>query len=111
LVLAGAVVAGQRARLYDSTILKVLGASRLQIAGIYAVEYGLIGAATGLIALAAGTAAAWAVAARVFDVPFAFDLGAVLITVVGGALATLGFGIVAAWAALAAKPAELLRHP
>jgi putative ABC transport system permease protein len=111
LVLAGAVAAGQRARLYDSTILKVLGASRLQIAGIYAVEYGLIGAATGLIALAAGTAAAWAVAARVFDVPFAFDLGAVLITVVGGALATLGFGIVAAWAALAAKPAELLRHP
>jgi predicted lysophospholipase L1 biosynthesis ABC-type transport system permease subunit len=51
------------------------------------------------------------VAERVFAVPFAFDLGAALITVVGGALATLGFGIVAAWAALAAKPAELLRHP
>jgi putative ABC transport system permease protein len=111
LVLAGAVAAGQRARLYDSTVLKVLGASRAQIAGIYALEYGLIGAATGLIALVAGTAAAEAVAERVFAVPFVFDLGAVLITVVGGALATLGFGIVAAWAALAARPAELLRHP
>ncbi len=111
LVLAGAVAAGQRARLYDSTVLKVLGASRLQIAGIYAVEYGLIGVATGLIALAAGRAAAAVVAERVFAVPFAFDPGAVLVTVVGGALATLGFGIVAAWAALAARPAELLRHP
>ncbi|HUN50951.1 MAG TPA: ABC transporter permease, partial [Candidatus Sulfotelmatobacter sp.] len=32
LVLAGAIAAGQRARLYDATVLKVLGATRTQIA-------------------------------------------------------------------------------
>ena len=111
LVLAGAISAGQRARLYDSTVMKVLGATRAQIAGIYALEYGLIGIATGLIALALGTAAAEAVTERVFAVPFDFDPAAVLITVAGGAAATLGFGLVAAWSALAARPAELLRHP
>src|SRR5208282_4877229 len=72
LVLAGAIAAGQRARLYDSTVMKVLGATRAQIAGIYALEYGLIGVATGVIALAAGTAAAEAVTERVFAVPFDF---------------------------------------
>ncbi|HKD21443.1 MAG TPA: FtsX-like permease family protein [Rhizomicrobium sp.] len=111
LVLAGAIAAGQRARLYDSTVMKVLGATRAQIATVYAIEYGLIGLATGLIALVAGTVAAQAVTERVFAVAFDFDPGAVLATVFGGLLATLGFGLIAAWSALAARPAELLRHP
>ncbi|MGB8365851.1 MAG: ABC transporter permease [Rhizomicrobium sp.] len=111
LVLAGAIAAGQRARLYDATVMKVLGATRVQIAGIYALEYGLIGAATGLVALAAGTAAAYGVSERIFAVPLVFDFGTVLATVLGGSLATLGFGLVAAWSALAARPAEQLRHP
>jgi putative ABC transport system permease protein len=111
LVLAGAIAAGQRARLYDSTVMKVLGATRGEIALVYALEYGLLGLATGIIALIAGTAAAQAVTERVFAVAFDFDLRAVLLTVLGGMIATLGFGLVAAWAALAARPAELLRHP
>jgi putative ABC transport system permease protein len=111
LVLAGAIAAGQRARLYDSTVMKVLGATRAQIAFIYAMEYGLIGIATGLIALAMGTAAAYGVTERLFAVPFVFDFGTVLATVFGGSLATLGFGLIAAWSALAARPAEQLRRP
>ena len=110
LVLAGAVAAGQRARLYDATVMKVLGATRIQIVEVYSLEYALIGAATGAIALAAGTVAAAAISARVFDVPFVFDFGAVLATIFGGMLSALGFGLIAAWSALAARPSELLRH-
>lgn len=110
LVLAGAIAAGQRARLYDSTVLKVLGATRAQIAAVYALEYGLIGLATGAVALAAGTAAAWAVSARLFGVAFQFDAGTLLLTVLGGTFATLGFGLFAAWQALAARPAAQLRN-
>lgn len=111
LVLAGAIAAGQRARLYDATILKVLGATRGRIASIYAMEYGLIGILTGILALAAGTLAAAMVADRVFEVPFAFDAGAALLIIIGGGAATLIFGLIAAWAALAARPASLLRNP
>jgi len=111
LVLAGAIAAGQRARLYDSTVMKVLGATRAQIAFVYVLEYGFIGLATGIIALAAGTAGAEAVTERVFSVAFDFDLHAVLLTILGGMVATLGFGLLAALSALAAKPAQLLRHP
>ncbi|HTK79218.1 MAG TPA: FtsX-like permease family protein, partial [Rhizomicrobium sp.] len=111
LVLAGAIAAGQRARIYDSTILKVLGATRARIANVYAMEYGLIGVITGLLALGAGTLGAYLVASRVFEFPFAFDLRAVLVTVLGGGAATLLFGLVAAWRALSARPAEQLRSP
>ena len=111
LVLAGAIAAGQRARLYDSTVLKVLGATRARIAGIYALEYGLIGLLTGLLALGAGTLAASTIARQLFELPFAFDWGAALLTVVGGGTATLLFGLIGAWAALSAKPAALLRSP
>jgi putative ABC transport system permease protein len=111
LVLAGAIAAGQRARIYDSAVLKVLGATRARIAGIYALEYGLLGVITGILALAAGTLAAWLVARRVFDVPFVFDWRAALLTVLGGAAATLLFGLAAAWNALSARPAQQLRDP
>jgi putative ABC transport system permease protein len=110
-VLAGAIAAGQRARLYDSTVLKVLGATRGRIAAIYAIEYGLIGVLTGALALGAGTLGAWLTVKYVFDVPFIFDTNAALLTVVGGGAATLAFGLIAAWAALAARPASLLRAP
>jgi putative ABC transport system permease protein len=102
-VLAGAISAGQRARLYDSTVLKVLGATRARIASVYAIEYGLIGVITGAIALVAGTLGAWLVVKYVFEVDLVFDAGAALLTVVGGGAA--------AWAALSAKPAALLRAP
>jgi putative ABC transport system permease protein len=109
LVLAGAIAAGARARLYDATILKVLGATRARIALVYVVEYAVLGAATGLIALACGTLAAWVIAATVLDVPFTFDAQAVLVTVLGGGAATLLFGLLGALGALSVRPARRLR--
>jgi putative ABC transport system permease protein len=109
LVLAGAIAAGARARLYDATILKVLGATRARIALVYVVEYAVLGAATGAIALACGTLAAWVIATTVLDVPFTFDVQAVLVTVLGGGAATLLFGLLGAIGALSVRPARRLR--
>src|SRR5665213_124666 len=100
LVLAGAIAAGTRARLYDATILKVLGATRARIALVAVIEYGVLGAATGAIALVAGTLAAWVIATAILDVPFTFDGAAALVTVVGGGAATLLFGLAGALGAL-----------
>jgi putative ABC transport system permease protein len=111
LVLAGAVAAGHRARLYDAVLLKVLGATRARLAAVYAVEYGTLGALAGLAALAAGTAASWAVARFVLDIPLVFAGNAVVFTVVGGAVGTLVLGLSGGLAALSAKPGRLLRNP
>ena len=111
LVLAGAIAAGHRARLYEAVVLKVLGATRGRLAAVYAIEYGLLGTLAGIAALAAGTLAAWAVAYFVLDIPLVFDLNAVVVTIVCGTLATLVLGLLGGVAALSAKPAVRLRNP
>jgi putative ABC transport system permease protein len=111
LVLAGAIAAGHRARLYDAIVLKVLGATRSRLGAVYAIEYGLLGAFAGLAALGAGTTAAWAVATFVLEIPFVFAGRAVAVTIIGGVLGTLALGLAGGFAALAAKPAQRLRNP
>jgi putative ABC transport system permease protein len=111
LVLAGAIAAGHRARLYDAVVLKVLGATRAQLGAVYVMEYGLLGTLAGLAALGAGTVAAWAVSYFVLDIPFVFAANAVAFTIIGGALGTLVLGLAGGFAALSAKPARRLRNP
>ncbi|MEI9994089.1 MAG: FtsX-like permease family protein [Rhizomicrobium sp.] len=111
LVLAGAIAAGGRGRLYDATVLKVLGATRARIALVYVIEYGVTGLLTGLLALGAGTLAAAVICEQVLGVPLIFDAAAALLTVAGGGAATLLFGLAGAWTALAARPAQQLRAP
>jgi putative ABC transport system permease protein len=111
LVLAGAIAAGGRTRLYDATVLKVLGATRRRIALVYALEYGLLGILTGCLALAAGTAAAAIICQVVLDVPLNFDFSVAALTVLGGGATTLIFGLAGAWTALSARPAAQLRSP
>ena len=55
LVLAGALAAGHRARLYDAVVLKTLGATRARLLSAYALEYGALGLATAVFGLIAGT--------------------------------------------------------
>jgi putative ABC transport system permease protein len=110
LVLAGTIAAGARTRLYDATVLKVVGATRAQIGLVYVAEYGVLGIATGIIALLAGTLAALIAARQLLNVAFVFDGSAILMTVVGGGAATLLFGLVGALAALRARPAARLRQ-
>jgi putative ABC transport system permease protein len=109
LVLAGALAAGQRARLYDAVILKTLGATRVRLIGAYALEYGLIGLASALFGLAAGAIASWLVVTRVMNLQFAFEpLGAVLAA--GGAVSiAIIFGLAGTARVLAQKPAQHLR--
>ena len=111
LVLAGAIAAGHRARLYDAVVLKVLGATRARLGAVYVIEYGLLGMLAGVAALGAGTVAAWAVAYLVLDIPFVFAAKAVALTIIGGAVGTLVLGLAGGFAALSAKPASRLRNP
>jgi putative ABC transport system permease protein len=110
LVLAGTIAAGARTRLYDATVLKVVGATRTQIALVYIAEYGFLGVATGIIALGAGSLAAAIAATQILNINFVFDGNAVLLTVAGGGTAALLFGLIGALAALRARPAARLRN-
>src|SRR6202022_4492787 len=56
LVLAGALAAGHRRRVYEAVILKTLGATRMRLVCAYAIEYFTLCLATALLGVAAGAA-------------------------------------------------------
>lgn len=109
LVLAGAFAATHRRRLKEAVTLKVLGATRGVILGAYALEYGLIGLLTGLVAAGVGGLAAWAVVTQALGGAWTFLPGVVAVTLPACVLVTLAGGFVGTWRALGQRPALLLR--
>ncbi len=55
LVLAGAVAAGQRRRVYQAVLLKVLGATRGTVTRAFLYEFAAMGLVTAALAIAIGT--------------------------------------------------------
>ncbi len=108
-VLVGAIAASRASRIYDSVIMKLLGATRRQILGAQAMEYGILAALLSIVALALGTGAAWFVIVQIFDFTFAPNWGVLALTLLGGAGITFVLGLAGSLPILAARPAEALR--
>ncbi len=110
LVLGGALAAGHRHRVYDAVVLKTLGATRAQLIRAYALEYLLIGAATALFGIAAGTLAGALVITKVMNLPFVWLPGPSLVAAAGAVAATVTLGLIGTFKALGQKPAPVLRN-
>jgi putative ABC transport system permease protein len=110
LVLAGAIAAGHRRRVYDAVVLKVLGATRRDVLRAYLVEYGCLGLATAAIAAVLGTGVAWFVITRIMDAPWVFFPRNVALTALLCLAITVAFGFAGTWRALGQKAATLLRN-
>lgn len=110
LVLAGALAAGNRARIHDAVVLKTLGATRRTLVTAFSLEYMLIGLATALFALAAGGVAAWFVVSRIMSLPSGFQPEVAAATVLVALVLTVGVGLVGTWRVLGQKAAPILRN-
>ena len=108
LVLAGALAAGHRARLYDAVVLKTLGATRARLLAAYALEYGALGIATAVFGLVAGTIAGGLIVTEVMGIDFTLDLSGALLAAASAVLVTVGLGLIGTWRILGQKPAPYL---
>jgi putative ABC transport system permease protein len=110
LVLGGALAAGHRHRVYDAVILKTLGATRARLLAAFVIEYLLLGTATALFGVLAGSLAAWLIVTELMHLPFSWlplpAIGAALAAVV----ATVVLGLLGTFTALGQKPAPVLRN-
>ena len=108
-VMAGALAITRKQRLYQSVILKALGATRGFVARVFAVEYALLGAAAGVAGSALAAGLAWAVLRWAFDVPWRWAPG----TLAGGVLAATGLallvGVLGTRRLLGRRPLDVLR--
>jgi putative ABC transport system permease protein len=110
MVLGGALAAGHRHRVYDAVVLKTLGATRLQLMTAYALEYLLLGAATVLFGVVAGSVAGWRIVTDLMMLPFRWQSGPSLAAAVLAVVITIAFGLIGTWPALGRKPAAVLRN-
>ena len=110
LVLAGALAAGNRARVHDAVVLKTLGATRATLIRAFSYEDLMLGLATAVFALFAGGVAAWFVVSRIMTLPSSFLPDVAVMTVVTALVLTVGMGLAGTWRILGQKAAPVLRE-
>jgi putative ABC transport system permease protein len=110
LVLGGALAAGHRRKVYDAVILKTLGATRPRLLAAYAIEYLLLGGATALFGVLAGSLAGWLIVTDLMHLKFAWLPLPALAAALGAVVVTVALGLIGTFAALGQKPASVLRN-
>jgi putative ABC transport system permease protein len=110
LVLGGALAAGHRHKVYDAVILKTLGATRPRLLAAYTIEYLLLGGATALFGVLAGSLAGWLIVTDLMHLKFAWLPLPALLAALAAVAATVTLGLIGTFAALGQKPASVLRN-
>jgi putative ABC transport system permease protein len=110
LVMAAALASTRYRRLYESVILKALGATRGLIARAFAMEYVLLGAVAGLIGLTLGSALSWTLVRFVFDLPWSIYPRVLGLGLFLTMLLTLIVGFASTYRILGQRPLAVLRH-
>jgi putative ABC transport system permease protein len=109
-VVAGALAATRSQRLYESVVLRTLGATRGAVARAFAVEYGLLGAAAGGGGGALAVLLAWSIVRWVIDAPWTLDAAPLLLGVAAAVGLALGIGFLTTFRLLGQKPLPVLRR-
>lgn len=109
IVMAGALAITRQQRLYQSVILKALGATRGFVSRVFAVEYALLGAAAGVAGSALAALLAWAVLRFALDVPWRWAPGTLLAGVATATALALLVGFLGTRRLLGRRPLGVLR--
>jgi putative ABC transport system permease protein len=110
LVMAAALAATRYRRLYESVILKALGATRSVITRSFAAEYALLGALGGLLGSALASALSWAVLETVFDLSWSLQPAVLVMGFVTTVTVTMLVGFLSTYRILGHPPLAVLRH-
>jgi putative ABC transport system permease protein len=109
-VLAGTVGIDSNRRGREVALLKTVGMTRREVAGIFTAEYALIGLVAGMIGVTGGGVMAGLTLTRALDAEFQWPFGLFTLAILGGIAITVVAGLAASVGALQRRPIEMLRH-
>ncbi|EIJ42619.1 putative ABC-type transport system involved in lysophospholipase L1 biosynthesis, permease component [Beggiatoa alba B18LD] len=110
MVLYAALSATYEERLYESAILRTLGATRRQVLMGLLSEFSLLGGLAGLLAASVAGLIGWILAVQIFELSYSFNPILWLIGIVGGALGVGLAGLFGTRKVLHKPPLMTLRH-
>ncbi len=109
LILVGSIAMTKFHRLYESAILKTLGAKRKLIVATLLVEYGVLGLLAGLLGSSAAIVLTWAVSKYGLEITWRFVPSVNLLGVVAALVLVMAVGVASSWDVLVKKPLGILR--
>ncbi|MGE0129798.1 MAG: ABC transporter permease [Blastocatellales bacterium] len=109
LILIGSIAMTKFHRLYESAILKTLGAKRKLIIATLLVEYGALGLLAGLLGSSAAIALTWAVSKHALKLNWHFIPSVNLLGVAVAAVLVVVVGVLSSWDVMIKKPLGILR--
>ena len=110
LVMAAALAATRYRRLYESVILKALGATRSLIARTFAAEYALLGMIGGVMAIGLSSALSWLVLIYIFELSWSLQPAVLLAGFGLTTVLALLVGLLSTYHLLGQRPLAILRH-
>lgn len=109
-VLAGTIGIESNRRGREVALLKTVGMTRREVAGVFAAEYALLGLIAGIIGVTGGGVVAWLMVSRALETEFHWPYGLFALAIVAGMIVSVAAGITASIGALRKRPIEMLRH-
>ncbi len=110
LVMAAALAATRYRRLYESVILKAVGATRGLLARSFAVEYALLGAVGGLLGIGMASGLSWALLTWVFDLSWSLQPQLLAVGFHATVVLTMLVGFFSTYRILGQAPLSVLRQ-
>lgn len=109
-VMGAALAATRYRRLYESVVLKALGATRGLMIGSFAAEYLLLGMVGGLVGVGLASALSWALLRFIFELPWMLHPQVLLIGLGLTMSLALLVGFLSTYRLLGQRPLAVLRH-
>jgi putative ABC transport system permease protein len=109
-VLLAAVQSTRDERRFEAAVLRAIGASRRRLRAAAAAEYAALGFASGLLGALAATLVAWALAVRIFNLPYRPDWRVWVLGILAGTVIVAFSGVMATRKVLKTPPVETLRE-
>ncbi|MCP9455656.1 MAG: ABC transporter permease [Nitrospira sp.] len=110
LVMAAALAATRYRRLYESLILKALGATRGILAQTFALEYALLGALGGLSGILLASILSWAALSLIFELRWSLQPMILAGSLFATMVLTTMVGFLSTYRILGQPPLSVLRH-
>jgi putative ABC transport system permease protein len=109
IILSSSIAGTRYRRVREVAILKALGGTQRRIAGIFSVEFSLLGAVSGLIGGVLANVFTRIISDKFIDASFEFDAKSIVVSVIGTILVANLAGWLASAKILGQRPLEVLR--